>query len=574
LAAPIPRSLSYRAALLALGVLTACSSEPAAQKCGGGLLERDGACVPNFDGCGESGLSTAAGCVAVGVPADGCADGFTHDGVGGCAATLPSEPCAPGQMAIPGDASCRAIAVCKEGKWGDAPTATGTIFVDIASTATSPDGSIDRPWPTIQRALDAAPEGATIAIAAGKYAEAIHVRKKLVLHGACPTTVEIAGASGEFTSVDVTAAAELHAIGVTGPGFGVVVTNVRGVLLDRLWVHDTRVGGVYIANGGKGASAELIDSLVERATGAGVTAGSGELIVERSAIRDTRADSRGDWGYGVRSELFGPPDKPLEIPGNVTVRRSLIERSKTGGAIAQGSTLVFEGSVVRDVAPRPKDGLGGEAIIGLYFRIPPSVVVTKSVIASARTAGVALYGGTLQIEGTTIQDIELNDRGELGFGALARPSGSDQPLAVATSSIRTTVIRRVRTVGVLAYGGETTLADTLVLDVTARGDGAFGDGVGVGGFLAADGTIVDSTATATRLVVRRAARAGLVLAGATLSISNSQLTCNRIDLDVEPTVGGGVNHAFSLADGGENWCGCGAGVLCKAQSSGLTPIPL
>jgi len=555
--------------------MSACGSEPATKPCGGPFVEQAGACVPKLDACGESGIATAAGCVAVGVPVDGCAEGFVHNGSGGCAATLPTEPCPSGQMAIPGEATCRAIAPCRDGRFGDANVAAGTIFVDAASTAATPDGSLERPWPSVQRALDAAPEGATIAIAPGKYREAIHVRKKLVLHGACPNTVEISGATGEFAAVDVTAAAELHEIAVTSPGFGVVVTNTSGVVLDRLWVHDTRVGGVYVANGGKtGASAHLVDSLVERATGAGATAGSGELIVERSAIRDTRADSRADWGYGIRSELFGPPDNPVEIPANVVVRRSLIERNKTGGAIAQGSFLTIDGSVVRDVAARPKDGRGGEGVIGLTFRMPPSIVVTRSVIARTRTAGIALYGGTLELDGATIEDIEVNEAGELGFGILARPSGADQPLMAATSTLRASLVRRTRTVGVLAYGGTATFANILVLDVAPRADGAFGDGIGVGGFPTPDGTVVEATATATRVAVRRAARAGLVLAGATLSLANAQLTCNRIDLDVEATLGGGIAHAFSLSDDGENWCGCEGAVRCRAQSSALEPVPL
>jgi len=536
------------------------------------MVLRDGVCLPDLDACGLSAVWTDGGCLPVGVPASGCAEGFEHDGAGGCAPVLPPERCGVGTMAIPGDASCRPIVGCKEGRWGDAPTSAGTIFVDAASTTPSPDGSLDRPWPTIQRAIDAAPVGATIAIGPGKYAETVRVNKRVALHGACPSTVEIAGATGEFASVDITQPAELHEIAVTGSGFGVVVTNAREVLLDRLWVHDTKTGGVYVANGGKGASATLVGSLVERATGAGVSSGSGELLVDRSVVRDTRADTRRDWGYGVRSELFGPPDKPLETPASVTVRRSLIEHNLTGGMLAQGSSLVLEGTVVRDVGTRPKDGLGGEGVIGLFFRLAPMVRVTQSWVGNTHTAGVVAYGGTLEVDRTSIEDVEPNSKGELGFGVLSRPSGEDPPLSAPTSSITATRVRRVRTVGILAIGGEATLVGALVLDVTPRADGAFGDGVGVGAFVAKDGTIVDATASVTRVLVRRASRAGFVIAGATVSIATSQLSCNGIDLDAESTVGGGIGHPFSLTDDGHTWCGCGLGGSCRAQSTGLEPV--
>lgn len=477
---------------------------------------------------------------------------------------------------MPGDPTCRPVAVCKEGRYGDAPATPGTIFVDAASTATTPDGSLERPWPTIQRALDAARIGSTIAIASGKYPEAIRVRKKLTIHGACTTSVEIGGATGAFATVDVAASgAELRGVAVTGSGFGVVVTNAIDVVLERLWVHDTKVGGVYVANGGPGASAILRDSLVERATGAGATAGSGGLVVERSVVRDTRADTRRDFGYGVRAERFGPPDSLSETPANLVVRRSVIERNKTGGAIALGSALSLEGSVVRDVATRPKDGLAGEGIIGLTHGMAPTVSVVQSYVSATHTAGIVAYGGELTIDRTTVTDVGANAAGDLGFGILARPAAPGGPQPPAHLSLNASRVAKVRVVGVLVLGAEATLESSLVLDVTPReSDGAFGDGVGIGGFPISGGEVVAANAIVRGFVVRRAARAAVIVAGASLAIGETLLACSAIDLDVEPTVGGGIDRAFSLTDLGDTWCGCGLGHRCRGQSAGLQPVAI
>lgn len=48
-------------------------------------------------------------CIQPGVPPDGCPEGFVHDGAHGCLAVLPEAPCGPGQMAIPGETTCRPV---------------------------------------------------------------------------------------------------------------------------------------------------------------------------------------------------------------------------------------------------------------------------------------------------------------------------------------------------------------------------------------------------------------------------------------------------------------------------------
>lgn len=546
-------------AFLPIAFLAACAAEPTSAP--------TPATTP--EACGDTALPiVGGGCRPVGVPNDGCGEGFEHTDRDTCRAILPPAPCPDGTIATPADRTCRSIGTCG----GSIPP--GALRVDRASTAPDPDGSEAKPYPTIQAALTAASDGARIVVAAGSYPEALKIGKRVTLQGTCASKVEIAGATGAFASIEITAAGVvLSDVAVSGTGFGVVVTNARDVMLERLRVHDTRVGGVYIANGGPGASATLRESVIERATGAGATAGSGELVIERSLIRDTRADTRKDWGYGVRSERFGPVDKPSEVRGRVTMRRSWIDHNKTGGALAQGSDLTLEGSAITEVGARPKDGAGGEGVIGLSFHGAPMVQVAQSYIARSRTAGIAVYGGELSIDRTTIEEILENDSGMLGVGVLARPSGPDvSPPLSAKLTMSASAIDNVRYVGVLILGAEATLSSTSIRDVAARSsDAAFGDGIGLAGFPGNGGAILETRLTATDVLVMRAARAGITVGGASLSLERSRLSCNTVDLDVEPFIARDVGQPFKLEDRGGNACGCASLAACAARTDGLEP---
>src|SRR5688572_26928029 len=87
-------------------------------------------------------------CIRPGIPPGGCAPGFVHDGEYGCEPVLPAEPCPPGLMAVPGDAACRPVMPCGEGKWGELPVDASTVYVD-GSYAGASDGSAAAPFTSI-----------------------------------------------------------------------------------------------------------------------------------------------------------------------------------------------------------------------------------------------------------------------------------------------------------------------------------------------------------------------------------------------------------------------------------------
>ena len=160
----------------------------------------------------------------------------------GCEPVLPEGPCPAGLLAVPGESSCREIMACGAGKWGDIPLEPGAQYVDGSYAGGDSDGSEAKPWTSIQAAVDAAADGALVAVAEGTYAEPVLIQQRIVrLWGVCPSKVEL-NAPGEVNGVSITSGAdgsEIHGIAVTGADVGFGVLGSTDILLDRVWVHDT-----------------------------------------------------------------------------------------------------------------------------------------------------------------------------------------------------------------------------------------------------------------------------------------------------------------------------------------------
>jgi hypothetical protein len=147
-------------------------------------------------GCEVGDRTEEGACIAPGIAADRCAAGFEADGRASCTPILPPEPCAPGTMAIPGETTCREVMPCPAAEHGEAPEEPTTLHVRADHQGPS-DGSAAMPYTTIQAAVDAAVDGAVVAIAAGTYAESVEVMTHNVrLWGRCPALTVIVGDSG------------------------------------------------------------------------------------------------------------------------------------------------------------------------------------------------------------------------------------------------------------------------------------------------------------------------------------------------------------------------------------------
>jgi len=573
--------------------------------------------------CGERSVMGPDGtCVAVGVPDDGCAKGFKSDLHGGCTPVLPEAPCAAGSMAVPGESACREVAPCGSGTWGDIPVDATTLYVDRAYTGGGSTGAKDKPFVTIQAAIDAASANPIIAVAAGSYAESLTIARQVRLWGRCPSMVEIKATGAR--AIAIRAPSELHRVAVTGASQGIAV-DADTVHLEEIWIHDTGASGLLVFEPSM-TDVVLRNSLVEATRTYGVYLEGAGGTIDRSVIRGTKASGDGHNGIGVHA-LIGK----ATTPGALTVTSSLVEASAEAGIAISGSTGTIEGTVVRDTRGRP-DGTRGAGVLAIVSRTNPApseLTLRTSFVDGSHVAGVSITGSKATIERTVIArtspttkdktfghgieawggaDLTLREslvaecsyQGVLVFGSPARiektlvrdiAPGSDgkngggiaavyeaEKSVAASMTLTTSLVLRTHSTGVLAFGSKITMDHVTISETKAEpAESLFGDAVQTTSMVllpsleAMPGTIV-----AKAIVARKSARAGVGVLGGSASLEGTKLTCNPIDLDVEPfefTDGTSTTTVpASLDDGGGNGCGCETAAECKAQSASLQPV--
>jgi hypothetical protein len=592
-----------------------------AAACGG-----DDESAPVVGGAGGSGPQGCApgtlaavdgGCVPVGIPADGCAPGFDFVD-DACISSLPSEACAPGQLALPGELSCRDVAPCDGSRWGAAPIDGGTEFVDQSFVGVA-DGSESAPWPTIADAIANAAPGALIAIAQGSYNEDVSLRRRLRLWGSCTAEVEIVGSSSALGVIDVRNGAvgsEIHDLSIRGGAAGYVASGALDLLLERVYVHDT-AGRAVVVEGALGpTSATLRDSLIERAHEFGVIAIGADLTIERTVVRDTQALA-GAFGRGVESSY-----DPTGGDHSLTLTASLVERNHEVGVYVAGHTVTIDASVIRDTLPGA-DGTSGRGVMcqlsttgaarcnlqlsrsviernqgfGVYIGSSDATVETTvirdtiesllgvgrgidasempaapgerssltlrdSLVTGNTQHGVNIIGSDALLERTMVRD-NLPQQSTLKWGEGIMIQLSAFTRTPSSVTVQSCSVQRNFDFGILVVGSDATIVNTAVSATSGRAsDDLFGDGIAVVSDLGpASATIIDS-------LIDRSHRAGLANFGAALALADSLLDCSAIDIASEPL--DGTQPQFD--DQGDNRCGCSKEhTECRAVSTGIEP---
>lgn len=476
-----------RAALLAsLGLSWACGGDDGAAAAtsatGAGSGGSGGQPFPDVGAylpcpAGELELSDGT-CQAPGVPAAGCAMGFDHDGNGGCVPILPRTPCGSGQMALPGETSCRDVAPCESGKWGDIPVDATTEHVDQSYTGGGNNGSSAQPWTTIGAAVTAAQNGAIIAIAQGSYAEAISVSVPVKLWGTCPTAVQINAPSfSDAVFVGQGASGtEIHRVSLSG--YEGVYALGATVLVDQVHIHDTAWDGVYAQRaGGVPANVTLRRSLVERATTVAVTSIGSTLLVEESLIRETRSTTGGTFGraISIESELSSG------ARASATIRRTVVLDNRESGISVHGSDAVIEDSLVQGTASQPSNGGYGNGI-GAWAESGSgsALTVTRSVSLGNRLCGICATDSQLTVDSSVARGTLPEESSmEAGYGMRIYsygPMPAERPSAV----VRQSLVDGAYQGGLMVVGSDAEIETTEVRGVEPRAsDGNFGRGMSI-----------------------------------------------------------------------------------------------
>jgi len=435
---------------------------------------QDGGCL-----AGELALD-GGGCRPAGIPPEMCGKGFAADADGGCSPILPADPCPPGKMAAPGETACRDVAPCAPGTWGDIPVEPNTEHVDAAYSGGGSDGTSQKPWTTIQDAIDAAANGAIVAVASGSYTEDLVIKGKAVrLWGRCPAYVEIAGRPLQIAAVLIREGAggtEVRDLAIRGGSAGLLVSGAEGVVVQRVWVHDTGNRALDAEDTVGAAELTLRDSLVEAATEDGLFVLGATATIEASVIRDTKPDLSKHGGLAV----YMTDDLQAKKRCDVTIRGSLLERNSETAVFVGGSDATIEASVIRDTRPRASDKTLGR---GVYVLDDPiggqrsTARISASLIETSHDVGVLVGGSDATIEATVVRDTQPQESDQLGGRGIEvnYDAATGQPASLSLSS---SIVERSHGVGVLFGGSEATIEASIIRDTQPQAsDQEFGRGI-------------------------------------------------------------------------------------------------
>ena len=438
-------------------------------------------------------------CQPPGVPPAMCGAGFVADGRGGCGAVLPKDACPSGQMAVPGDAACRAVgapdapsclpglaatpgesachelADCGNAPWGNIPVDATTQYVDASYPGAISDGTAGKPWKTIAAAVGAAASGALVAVAAGSYHENVVIQGKAArLWGRCPNLVEIVASGGlAGAAIGITGAAtagtETHQLALTGDAQGVALSATKGIALERMWIHDTSQDGL-VASG----DFALRASLVERSHTTGLQLTGGHATVDTTVFRDVQSrSSDGLFGVGI-GVLSG---------ATLALTSSVFDRCHGAGLVVIGSDAVAERSIFRGTLPQDVDQSAGWGVevgnSGSTSVRRGSVTVRASTLEGGRDFGVLVNGADGVVEGTLVRDTLSQAKTKLGGIGIQVQLDAVSSHQRGSLVVRGSLIERSRVVGIAAVGGDLEVDGSAVRD-TLPGDADQPPGVGVG----------------------------------------------------------------------------------------------
>jgi hypothetical protein len=241
---------------------------------------------------------------------------------------------------------------------------------------------------TLSAGVAAATDGATIAIAAGTYDDAVTITKHVTVVGRCAANVEIRSPAGS-----VKAGIDIRTTGVT----------VRGVTLTG------HVDGISVASTGV---ATIEDVVVRGSRYAGLYVEGGRATIQRSKVEDTvpQADARGgfDLATGVGAEA--------------TIVDCTLSGGVQGVLAGASAKLTMTRVVVTRQAPNPASNVrptGVVAIGGAHVTVGQSVFRDLTVDAAA----AAEDDGLLELDETIVRDVHISGSAARGYGVTATYGG-------------------------------------------------------------------------------------------------------------------------------------------------------
>ena len=273
----------------------------------------------------------------------------------------------------------------------------------------------------------------------------------------------------------------------------------------------------------QGSELTLKDSVVADNRSVGILLGSSRATVERSVVRDTRAQPADKkYGQGFEVTVQTGQAKGSEL----TLRDSLVVGNRSTGIVLVSSRATVERSVVRDTRQQEADnkfGLGIEVSAKAGLSQGSELTLRDSVVAKNRATGIAVVGSQATVERSVVRDTQ-EQAADHKYGAGIQVSAQPGQGRGSVLTLRHGLVQGNRTAGIIMSGSRATVERSVVRDTRKNGEGLYGDGVSAKG--KATLQIQDS-------VVERSARAGLLFDNAGGSLQRCLIRHNVFAVDLE-----------------------------------------
>jgi len=389
------------------------------------------------------------------------------------------QDCPVGEAHFPGEPGC--VPVGSPCPAGEFPDGVREPALYVRAGATGGDGTMARPYGSIQLAADLALAGTTIAVAKGTYRERVQIPRGIAVLGACarethivpPTitvgVVQLVGPGASLSNVHV---GDGRSVDVTLEAPFCHLNGVDAEIAIRSQHESAEIERVIIRNGDGLPAAGLAVGRSQSIRGAVVLGAS--LLVQGGAVADL-SDVALDGGGFLSA-----------VSGSVHGRRIVIENSVGNSSVRLADSeneSTFEDLVIRHSAFAGLDEVGG------------STVTVRRALLEANTHGgvrMGTPGGRVILEHVIVRDTPT-------FGINVGTG--------TTASLSHSVVERNVDVGVLVTGVGTSfeVSDTIFREHVPRPGDLTESGIAIQ-------SQVGASVTAERILVERNFRTGLFAA--------------------------------------------------------------
>jgi parallel beta-helix repeat protein len=203
-----------------------------------------------------------------------------------------------------------------------------TVFVDSSNTG-SEDGTLEHPYNTIQRGVNAASVGEPVQVASGTYYENVVINKSLTLKGAGRDTTIIDGSELSKTVVEITADnVSINGFTIRNGGDGIDLYMCNGITVSGNTITSNKFEGIAIEDSN--------DNLISNNTVTNNTFwGISLFSSDNNTISDNTVTSHNQW-FGIS----------LENSQNITINRNILSNNSGGVELVTSSGCVISGNIL------------------------------------------------------------------------------------------------------------------------------------------------------------------------------------------------------------------------------------